>query len=414
MSKDKVGRNDPCPCGSGKKYKNCCLNLEEGATDLFTRYSQTLASVKVKLDQEYKSEIKKIRKSAQQNFLYYATSQQLPADHESIFSDWLWFDMTDLDGQTLARDYLSQHADFMPENLKEGLQALADSSLSLYEPCASGAGFLELRDIFSQNREQVILKEAFAEDLTEKSFLLLGRLVKLPEGSVFSGMVLAVENNDGQERYLTEHLHYLQELEEEADIQSLLKAHADLLYGLFDHAYHKKHILINDIRVLKLTAEETSRLQEILDHSELTLVHGLENWRWYKADAEGYLRLILGEDELISCISNLDSFGTWSDVLGGAFPALQNWQLVNTRFLRQAPPSDLVPVWFNIMQDQETERWLLTPHSELDNQTPLELLQTENGREKILNMLDSFAERLEEGNEGIELINYMRLRILAM
>lgn len=23
---EKVGRNDPCPCGSGKKYKNCCLN----------------------------------------------------------------------------------------------------------------------------------------------------------------------------------------------------------------------------------------------------------------------------------------------------------------------------------------------------------------------------------------------------
>ena len=22
--KDEVGRNDPCPCGSGKKYKNCC------------------------------------------------------------------------------------------------------------------------------------------------------------------------------------------------------------------------------------------------------------------------------------------------------------------------------------------------------------------------------------------------------
>lgn len=22
----KVGRNDPCPCGSGRKYKQCCLN----------------------------------------------------------------------------------------------------------------------------------------------------------------------------------------------------------------------------------------------------------------------------------------------------------------------------------------------------------------------------------------------------
>lgn len=24
----KIGRNDPCPCGSGKKYKKCCLNRE--------------------------------------------------------------------------------------------------------------------------------------------------------------------------------------------------------------------------------------------------------------------------------------------------------------------------------------------------------------------------------------------------
>lgn len=26
--KHKVGRNDPCPCGSGKKYKKCCLGKE--------------------------------------------------------------------------------------------------------------------------------------------------------------------------------------------------------------------------------------------------------------------------------------------------------------------------------------------------------------------------------------------------
>lgn len=27
---EKYGRNDPCPCGSGKKYKNCCLGKQEG------------------------------------------------------------------------------------------------------------------------------------------------------------------------------------------------------------------------------------------------------------------------------------------------------------------------------------------------------------------------------------------------
>lgn len=24
----KIGRNQPCPCGSGKKYKKCCLEKE--------------------------------------------------------------------------------------------------------------------------------------------------------------------------------------------------------------------------------------------------------------------------------------------------------------------------------------------------------------------------------------------------
>ena len=26
----RVGRNDPCPCGSGKKYKNCCMHRAAG------------------------------------------------------------------------------------------------------------------------------------------------------------------------------------------------------------------------------------------------------------------------------------------------------------------------------------------------------------------------------------------------
>jgi len=26
VNENKIGRNEPCPCGSGKKYKKCCLN----------------------------------------------------------------------------------------------------------------------------------------------------------------------------------------------------------------------------------------------------------------------------------------------------------------------------------------------------------------------------------------------------
>ncbi|WP_208543303.1 SEC-C metal-binding domain-containing protein [Marilutibacter alkalisoli] len=24
---EKLGRNDPCPCGSGKRFKRCCLTV---------------------------------------------------------------------------------------------------------------------------------------------------------------------------------------------------------------------------------------------------------------------------------------------------------------------------------------------------------------------------------------------------
>ena len=32
----KMGRNDPCPCGSGKKYKKCCIHLQQKSTGILS------------------------------------------------------------------------------------------------------------------------------------------------------------------------------------------------------------------------------------------------------------------------------------------------------------------------------------------------------------------------------------------
>lgn len=42
MSK-KIGRNEPCPCGSGKKYKHCCLGSKAAAINLTTSKSEAPA-----------------------------------------------------------------------------------------------------------------------------------------------------------------------------------------------------------------------------------------------------------------------------------------------------------------------------------------------------------------------------------
>jgi hypothetical protein len=31
------GRNDPCPCGSGKKYKKCCFQAELDLASTYTK-----------------------------------------------------------------------------------------------------------------------------------------------------------------------------------------------------------------------------------------------------------------------------------------------------------------------------------------------------------------------------------------
>lgn len=33
---EKAGRNDPCPCGSGKKYKQCCMKNEKTKSASYT------------------------------------------------------------------------------------------------------------------------------------------------------------------------------------------------------------------------------------------------------------------------------------------------------------------------------------------------------------------------------------------
>lgn len=38
MKSAKTGRNEPCPCGSGKKYKQCCAGKTDAKSTLATKW----------------------------------------------------------------------------------------------------------------------------------------------------------------------------------------------------------------------------------------------------------------------------------------------------------------------------------------------------------------------------------------
>ncbi len=58
----KTGRNAPCPCGSGKKYKKCCLSLEDGKRQKYAEPTKFIP-VYTELDQLSNSVVKLIEQN---------------------------------------------------------------------------------------------------------------------------------------------------------------------------------------------------------------------------------------------------------------------------------------------------------------------------------------------------------------
>jgi len=48
----KTGRNQPCPCGSGKKYKRCCWSADQAARAEAARHTEPPLSRAVPLDED--------------------------------------------------------------------------------------------------------------------------------------------------------------------------------------------------------------------------------------------------------------------------------------------------------------------------------------------------------------------------
>lgn len=66
----KTGRNDPCPCGSGKKYKQCCLEKDRAA-DLAPAIAQRIAlqaqmANRAALRKDYQAELLEIQTTLQE------------------------------------------------------------------------------------------------------------------------------------------------------------------------------------------------------------------------------------------------------------------------------------------------------------------------------------------------------------
>ena len=61
MRNAKIKRNDPCPCGSGKKYKKCCL----GKPEVVRRENDLAYARRHRIRLKSRAEVDSIRRSGQ-------------------------------------------------------------------------------------------------------------------------------------------------------------------------------------------------------------------------------------------------------------------------------------------------------------------------------------------------------------
>jgi hypothetical protein len=76
-----TGRNDPCPCGSGKKFKKCCFAKEEAARD--ARLAAEQAALPEKFDPEQAARAKRDREAATRREGLQSGSRAAPAKRPS-------------------------------------------------------------------------------------------------------------------------------------------------------------------------------------------------------------------------------------------------------------------------------------------------------------------------------------------
>jgi len=407
----KIGRNDPCPCGSGKKYKKCCGLLRpyvKPDASLFTRYNQLFSTIKIKLDNFYGNEIRKNRKDIMTYFISMTVDHILPTEHESIFSDWLWFDYQGSTGITAGNRYMQDNITYMENPLLECIQGLNKSYLSVYETKECSETSLTIKDIFTGQLFRVLIQEPLN---TNDDLLLCGRLVHLENNHIFSGMVLLSNYDIEKISFLQHHFNYLKELYNQNE-HDLLKTQGETIYALFDHATKKTLFSLNDIKAIEINSTQKKTLIEWLSiSSEYTLVHETEGCLWFipEHSHHGYVRLIISDKHLITCADVIDDIKLLDSIIAKKLP-LAKVIIINNNFVKQPPTYEFSDLWFTVMKDQQCEKWLNMPHPELDNKTPFDVIHDPKGRESLLNMLDRHFNMVKSDDEK-ELLEYLRQRI---
>ena len=184
-----IGRNDPCHCGSGKKYKQCHLRIDEQAPAPVESPGAILHNrdeeVAVRLFRYARDRFGE-RWVADATKAYSGGTAKLADPESQIFVPWSLY-IYETRGRTAAALYLDERGGKLSDDERELIAAQQAAHLSIWEieGVDPGRG-LSIRDLLTGD-SRFVEEETGSHELG-KGDALLARVVDAGGISIFSGL----------------------------------------------------------------------------------------------------------------------------------------------------------------------------------------------------------------------------------
>jgi hypothetical protein len=428
----KIGRNDPCPCGSGKKYKQCCLKAEEAkiARAANDRSEAVPRAIRWLMSRHGRG----VHQALDEGFFGTLNDdeyERLQLEHAEAFQgimvnamEWLLADGSlPIRGREhrVAELLLGRGGPLFSAEQRQWLELLTSTRLGLYEVADVVPGdSLLLKDILFPQQVPVLVREKAGSRDVVKLDLMAARILPVGDHHELSGAVYAIPRHRSLD-LIAELRHELEGLAPDSpEVKEILSviipahwlewfARPLEISQIVDHSTGEPLLLITDY----YRVEDWAALGQAL--SGETDIEG--------SRSEGWARLFEGDDGLRRSRLTIDpgrrpdqvkvSYHTqkyadegrpWFEAVSGPAVVFRSREIADPKgILSQAQPGEVqetavrdeIPpeVLGEVIEKRIRQLyadWADQPLPALDGKTPREAIQTPDGLEQVKFLLHTY------------------------